>query len=297
MDFDVDNRQLEALHALTAAVLVRQTGAVGGPLADACDPELDARLTDAVSERRADLLDRVLLVEEAARLGAPINATATLLLKSMIGLSLPPGPVAVRVVGGNSPLRFGRDAVGVIDVSGVTPTFAEARPDLFRPTASGTVTGYGLVAAGRAVEVPWESDLSPLAAHQLGRAAEIAGAARRAVELTAAHLRRRRQFGRTLSSFQGLQHRLAELAVDAEATSTLVRTAAFTGSLASVLGAASYAVATAARAVPELHQLNGARGFTFESGLPSFSLHLVASRVELVTCGVSPCAYADEMWT
>ncbi len=300
MDFDVNTRQREllaTLAALAASVSRRPRGDVGGVLADACDPELERRLGEAMMvDHRVDLLDRVLLVEEAVRLGVPINASATLLLRAIIGPSIPPGPLGVRAVPGDSPLRFGRDAVGVIDVCGDTPTFAETRPDHFRPVVSGTVAGYGVVASGPAVELPWKSELAPLVVHQLGRAAEVAGAARRAVELTASYLRQRRQFGRTLSSFQALQHRLAELAVDAEAASTLVRMAAYTGSTASVRGAASYAVAVAARAVPELHQLTGARGFTFESGLPAFTLHLVASRAELISSGVSPCAYADEIW-
>ncbi len=297
MDFDVDARQRELLDLLVAAVTRRSPRDVGGVLADTCDPELEHRLSDGVLIGHSlGLLDRVLLVEEAARLAVPVNATATLLLRPMIGSSIPPGPLAVRAVPGDSPVRFGRDAVGVIDVCGIVPTFAATRPDLFRPVPSGTVAGYGVVAAGQAVEVPWESDMSPLAVHRLGRAGEIAGAARHAVELTAAYLRRRRQFGRSLSSFQALQHRLAELAVDAEATSALVRVAAYSGSATSVHGAASYAVAAAARAVPELHQLSGARGFTSESGLPAFTSHLIASRVELISSGTSPCAYADEMW-
>jgi hypothetical protein len=245
----------------------------------------------------ADLLDRVVLVEEASRLGAPINATATLLIRPLLGSSVAPGPLAIRTAHDGVPLRFGCDAVAVVDVSEDPPTIAETDSGLFVPIPSGTVTGYGIVAARRAAEVPWESPLSPLATYQLGRAAEVAGAARRGVELTASYLRTRKQFGRALSSFQALQHRLAQLAVDAEAASTLVRMAAHTVSEASVLGAASYAVAVAARAVPELHQLNGARGFTFESGLPVYTLRLVASRVELISTGVSPVMYADAVWT
>ena len=82
-----------------------------------------------------------------------------------------------------------------------------------------------------------------------------------AVSDVAAYLRERQQFGRSLSSFQALQHRLAELAVDAHGASVSARSAAYAGTSTAALGAAAYAVDVAARAVPELHQLSGARRF------------------------------------
>ena len=62
------------------------------------------------------------------------------------------------------------------------------------------------------------------------------------------------------------------------------------------LGAAAYAIDVAARAVPELHQLSGARGFTFESGLPARTMRLLATRLELTASGVSPEAFAPATW-
>jgi alkylation response protein AidB-like acyl-CoA dehydrogenase len=48
-------------------------------------------------------------------------------------------------------------------------------------------------------------------------AAELAGAARAALEFAAEHAKRREQFGAPIGSFQAIQHRLADALIDAEA--------------------------------------------------------------------------------
>jgi hypothetical protein len=293
MDFDLDVGQRRRLDALRARVAPFVD--VTDPLADRCDIGLDAAIAGdpELTGDPLSLLDRVLLVEDAARLGAPVNATAALLVRPLI-TPVPVGPVAIRTRPGEGALRFGRHAVAVVDVTGDTPTVADVAG--FEPVESGTVAGYGHVRADAAVPVVWRSALQPLAALRLGRAAEIAGAAGGAVADVAAYLRVREQFGRSLSSFQGLQHRLAELAVDAHGASVVVRTAAHTGTATAALGAAAYAVDVAARMVPELHQLSGARGFTFESGLPARTMRLLACRTELTASGASADAYATTTW-
>lgn len=293
MDFDPDidqQRRSDTLREVVAPFLLP-----GDPLADRYDPDLDAAIAarSELTETGLTLLDRVLLVEEAARLGAPIDATAALLLRPLL-VREALGSFAIRSVAGDGPLRFGAAATAVIDVTGTAPTAAEALG--FDPVPSGAAAGYGRVRVGVASPIGWTPALSPLAVVQLGRAAEIAGAAMGAIGDVAAYLCERQQFGRSLSTFQGLQHRLAELAVDAHGASVSVRVAAHAGTTAAALGAAAYAIDVAARAVPELHQLSGARGFTFESGLPARTMRLLATRLELTASGVSAEAFASATW-
>jgi alkylation response protein AidB-like acyl-CoA dehydrogenase len=293
MDFDPDPSQARRRDVLRTvlAPFVRSDD----QLADRHDADLDAAVASEPELTGAglSLLDRVLLVEEAARLGAPVDATATLLLRPLVASEVV-GPIAIRTAAGDRPVRFGAGATSVVDVTGALPTVAAVTG--FDPVASGAAAGYGRVRLGVSSPLGWTASLPPLALVQLGRAAEIAGVAMGAVGDVAAYLGERQQFGRTLSTFQGLQHRLAELAVDAHGASVSARTAAHVGTGTRAVGAAAYAIDVAARAVPELHQLSGARGFTFESGLPARTMRLLATRLELTASGVSPEAFATATW-
>lgn len=84
-----------------------------------------------------------------------------------------------------------------------------------------------LEGAGRACGVlpGAESRLQTL--RLLFEAAEMAGACERVLEISAEHVNNRRQFGRTLGSFQSVQHRLADMLTDLDGTRWLLwRTAA-----------------------------------------------------------------------
>ncbi|MFB7634278.1 acyl-CoA dehydrogenase family protein [Streptomyces sp. NPDC056149] len=101
----------------------------------------------------------------------------------------------------------------------------------------------------------------------LARAALIAGAARRCVELTVAHTSSRVQFGRPLSHFQAVKQEEAKLVEEAALIGAAVGAA--TAALAEP-GAAEFpawiAAAQASASVAEIariaHQLHGAIGFT-----------------------------------
>ena len=88
-------------------------------------------------------------------------------------------------------------------------------------------------------------------------AAELGGVAQAVVELTAAHLRERVQFGRPLAQFQALRHRVANLAVDAEATRWMAREAAYSGQARPMWLAAAYAAAAGAALSPDAVQAVG----------------------------------------
>jgi alkylation response protein AidB-like acyl-CoA dehydrogenase len=98
-------------------------------------------------------------------------------------------------------------------------------------------------------------------------AAEQAGAARRALELTVGYTLTRVQFGRVIGSFQALQHRLADLHVLVESAVSLSRAAAADEGPGLGLRAAAakvYCCEAAMRTAAEMIQLHGAIGITWE---------------------------------
>lgn len=110
-------------------------------------------------------------------------------------------------------------------------------------------------------------------------AAEQAGAAQRALELTVAYTKTRVQFGRPIGSFQALQHRMADLHVLVESARSLCYAAALAAAGAGVVPGADSAglgmLAAAAkahcsqaltRAAGQMIQLHGAIGITWEHG-------------------------------
>jgi alkylation response protein AidB-like acyl-CoA dehydrogenase len=98
-------------------------------------------------------------------------------------------------------------------------------------------------------------------------AAEQAGAARRALELTVEYTKQRVQFGRPIGSFQALQHRMADLHVLAESAWSLCWEATGAGPAGLALQAAaahSYCSEALLRVAGQMIQLHGAIGITWE---------------------------------
>jgi hypothetical protein len=292
VDFDLDPGQRHRQAALAA--LLDAAGPFPARHGDAQSTELDAELARSplVTERALCLLDRILLVQQAGRAGAPVDATAVLLLRGELG-DTAAGPLAARRGGDDQPFRFAASAGRVVDVSGATPMIGAVVPGSLAPIESGMVDGYGTVDTGTATPAAWDLPLSPLLVYCLGRSAEAAGTALAAIELTADHLNRRRQFGGALSSLQAIRHRMSELAVDVECLGALVRLAADHRTQASVVAACALAVDIVPKLTQELHQLSGARGFVYESGLPARTMQLMATRGELVDAGMTDVAVAD----
>src|SRR6185437_2507699 len=113
-------------------------------------------------------------------------------------------------------------------------------------------------------------------------AAEMAGSARAAVDLTIRYLQDRVQFDRPIASYQAIQHRLVECHVTADAAQWTAREAAFRGAPADLAAAAAITACQAAhRIFYELHQLTGAIGFTVEYDLHLFTTRLQALRLEM----------------
>jgi hypothetical protein len=292
VDFDLDTGQERRREALAAA-LAGAAGQIPLRRADAQLVDLDTELAGSqlVTEPGLRLLDRILLAEQAARAGAPIDATAVLVLRGELKHS-GTGPLAARRGDDEQPFRFAATARRVVDVSGAEPVIGAVLPGSLAPIESGMVDGYGTVETKAAQSAAWRLPLSPLFVYCLGRAAEAAGTARAAIELTADHLNSRHQFGVALSSLQAIRHRMSELAVDVECLGALVRLAADRQTEASVVAACALAVDIVPNVVQELHQLSGARGFVYEFGLPARTMQLMATRGELVDAGMTAVAVA-----
>jgi alkylation response protein AidB-like acyl-CoA dehydrogenase len=110
-----------------------------------------------------------------------------------------------------------------------------------------------------------------LTLHDLALACYLAAAARQLVDVTAEHVRTRKQFGRAVGEFQAVAHPLADCAIDADGAASLARAAAFRfdadgDSRAGVVAAAARLAATRAAVdtAHACHQLFGAVGITLE---------------------------------
>jgi acyl-CoA dehydrogenase len=126
----------------------------------------------------------------------------------------------------------------------------------------------------------------------LARVLLIAGAMRRTLDLTIRYAGERQQFGRSLSSFQAIQHQVAELAgetaaVRAAADAAVRRCAgggfAEPGARFAVASAKVQAARGATVAARIAHQVHGAIGFTEEHALRLSTTRLWAWRDEAGT--------------
>jgi hypothetical protein len=277
VDYDLTRAQSDLLDSVTKVV-----DASRGPSHDAgYDAALDEQLATHVDLTDASLLDRVLVAERLAELG---TATTFALRAVLYGeVELPAGGATSTEVSRAGPVRYASLASSVVLLDGADGWLVPLKPgdaDVVRSSYGypyARIDRPALVAAG--TPVVNAERVGVLC--KLATAAEIAGNASVAIARTAEHLRERRQFGRPLSTFQALRHRLAEAAVTAEATRWMVRQAAYSGDPRAIELASLYAADGAAQLTPDLMQLCGARSFTLEFGLHIFAMRLEALRLEL----------------
>jgi alkylation response protein AidB-like acyl-CoA dehydrogenase len=160
------------------------------------------------------------------------------------------------------------DGIGLFEVEPTAPRVALSRAttmDETRRLASVQIAG----ASGR--RIGWRAELArvrDLACVAL--AAEQAGTAARALEITVEYTKTRVQFGRPIGSFQALQHRMADLHVLVQAAGSVARAAAeAAGSGAPDLAlraatAKAYCSESLQAVTAEMLQLHGAIAMTWE---------------------------------
>src|SRR5215831_1936495 len=224
----------------------------------------------------------------------------------------PPFPAAVRVAGP------GDLAAGTIRLRGTIPAVADALPaDVLLVPAEGVPNGIYLVeatapgvhrtpvvsldmtrqlcdislddapgrqvAAAAAAEAAVEAGLTAGAAVL---AAEQLGLAQRCLDMTVGYLKERRQFARTIGSFQALKHRLADvwtMITQARAASRYAAACLADGdpdAHVAVALAKSACCEAAVTAAQECVQLHGGIGFTWEH-----PAHLYLKRAKAASIG------------
>ena len=298
MDFTTTPRQAELIAQVDR--VVEETGGLERVRAFAFKQRLDTALERALAAviypGELTLLERVLIAERLAWAGAAttFGLRAVVLGDTVLantGLAntglANTGPAGARqglaVVdrhrGGLA--RYAADAAQLLVLNEDQASLVELAPGQVEAVPSGAGFPVGRVPA-ELLESGRPVDARGLRARwALAMAAELGGAAHAVVELTSAHLRERVQFGRPLAHFQALRHRVANWAVDAEATRWMVREAACSGRERPMWLAASYAAAVGAALSPDAVQLWGARGFVYEFGVSNLIMRLQGLRLEL----------------
>lgn len=267
------------------------------------DHQLDAALADAgfVDGDGMGPLEAALVLETIAR-GAGVVAygAAALVVSGLIAAGVvherPPGPIALVDARDDGPVRYGAHARTLLIADGdhvrVRPSSTEQTEpvsSLFGfPMARVARDGGERSAAGSAdcMRAWWRVAL----------AAETAGTMRAALDFTVDYVKQREQFGRPIGSFQALQHRLAEATVLVEGCRFLTYEAAWRGEPQQAAVAAAHAAAVARRVFCEVHQQNGAIGFTREHDLHVWSMRLQTLRLELRGVAAHRRAVAQTRW-
>jgi alkylation response protein AidB-like acyl-CoA dehydrogenase len=119
------------------------------------------------------------------------------------------------------------------------------------------------------------------------KSVEMAGGAGRVLEMTVEYAKTRQQFGRSIGSFQAVQHMIAEMAIQAESARQLAYQAVSrleAGKAAhadtDVALAKLWANEACVRVCELAHQCHGAIGFTEEHDLQLFTRRALAGRVK-----------------
>lgn len=305
MDFTPTDDQ-RAIAEAVEALLARRAGAARAiELArkDEYDGALDAALREAgfadlAFAPETGLLEAALLVEAVARAGGVVAIGASALVAPALAGRALEGPIALATAGATGPLRFAAHARTVLVLDGADARAVELGAGEAMSVRSSFGYPMGRVPAAalrRGTQIGSGERLAAL--WRLALAAEAAGTMRAALDVTLDYVKRRRQFGRAIGSFQAVQHRLAECHVWCEGARWLVLEAAFREAPAEACAtAAAHALEAAGRVFAETHQLSGAMGYTREHDLHVFSMRLPALRLELGGLGAQRRAVAQTRW-
>jgi alkylation response protein AidB-like acyl-CoA dehydrogenase len=306
LDFEPSEDQRAIVEAVEA-LLVRHAGparAIELDARTAYDHELDAALAnagfvDTALAEGAGFLEATLVTEAVARAGGVVSIGASALVAPGVAARVPPGPVALATIGESGPVRFGAHARTLLLDAGQEARLVPLRPGDVTPVPSNFMLPVGRVhvSAGAGESLGPGSAARLRRFRRLALAAEILGTMQAALDVTVEYVKRRRQFGRAIGSFQALQHRLAQCTVSVEGTRWLTYEAAARGAPdeATALAAAQAAEA-AGQLFRETHQLTGAMGFTREHDLHVFSMRLPALRLELGGASTHRRAIARARW-
>lgn len=117
-------------------------------------------------------------------------------------------------------------------------------------------------------------------------AAELVGAAATVLEKSVSYARQREQFGRRISDYQAVQHRLADMLCDLEVARSAVVKAS--NDPAEWRGAVAVAWERALRVTDGGIRIHGGFGLTWDAGLHHYVRHITVWGELLESCGVHP---------
>jgi alkylation response protein AidB-like acyl-CoA dehydrogenase len=294
---------VEAVEALLAKH-VSPERALGLARSQAYDEALDAALAEAgfrdvARGEETGPLEAALVVEAVARGAGSVALGAAALVAPHVAARELPGPIALACAAAPGPVRFGAQARTLLLDAGDAARAVALAPGEAAPVAS--VHGYPFgrppALAGRGETLGPGSGERLRAWWRVALAVEAAGTMRGALDVTLAHVKARRQFGRAIGSFQAVQHRLATCHVQVEAARWLALEAAWRGAPPEAAAAAAAWALGAARLVfVETHQFSGAQGYTREHPLHLWSMRLQALRFELGGVAEHRRALARARW-
>jgi alkylation response protein AidB-like acyl-CoA dehydrogenase len=307
VDFDLSEDQravVEAVDALLARhagpARARELAAKGG-----YDEALDAALAEAgfaeiALGEETGALEAALVAERVARAAGGVAFAASALVAPLVAGRALPGPVALTRADESGPVRFAPAARTLLVLDGETVRVSALAPGDVTPVRSnfGTPVGcVGAAARARGDSLGAGSGERLLAWWRVALAVEALGAMDAALRFTVGYVTQRQQFGRPIGSFQAVQHRLADCAVEVEGARWLAYEAAARGAPAEAAAcAAGFALAAAGRVARETHQLSGAIGYTTGHDLHVWSMRLVALRLELGGAGEPLRALVRARW-
>jgi alkylation response protein AidB-like acyl-CoA dehydrogenase len=308
LNFELNDDQREILSAVES-LLERHAGparaielARKGDYDFALDEVISESGFDAAMdpETREGALEAALIVEAVARAAGVTSLAASALVAVGVAGRAIKGPIALGAHDVKTPLRFGAQAKTLLWLEGDEALLVPLEPGDAESVPSNFGYPLGRIAPAvldRGERLGAESGRSLRSWWRLALAAEAVGTMSAALDQTVGYLKDRRQFGRTIASFQAVQHRLADCAVRVEGSRWLVYEAAYQrapeeGSAC----AAAHALESARQVFRETHQLSGAIGFTREHDLHVWSMRLQALGSELSGVSGHRRALAAARW-
>tara|TARA_R110000823_G_scaffold132777_3_gene261177 strand:- start:7946 stop:8914 length:969 start_codon:yes stop_codon:yes gene_type:complete len=318
MDFEPDTDQQAILESVER-LLAKQAGparAAKLALEGEYDSALDEALAlagfhdiarDLATPRGPALLEAALMVEAIARAAGVVAAASRLLILPLLPDVTPKGPIALctlEELQQRTPLRFAAHASHLLVLEKNNVRWLDLTPGEMQ--AVRTSFGYPMgrpAADASCLNADSGEPLGAQAVHALRRgwrlalAVEAVGTMDAALAHTVSYLKQRRQFGRAIGSFQAIQHRLAQCAIQVEGSRWLAREAAWHGAPdEAAAAAAAFALHAADQLFSETHQMSGAIGFTREFDLHVWSMRLLALRQELAGVGGARRALVAARW-
>jgi alkylation response protein AidB-like acyl-CoA dehydrogenase len=307
VDFELNDDQTAIVEAIEA-LLVQHAGAARA-IALAPKSEYDAELERLLCDsgfmgvaRGEDTgpLEAALALEAVAGAAAVVSAGPAMLVVPGIGEREFGEPVALATSDHRGPIRFLAHARTLLILDGEEARAVVLEPGDGKNVASNFGYPMGTISPDRLREGESLGEGSGERLRSWWRVAlavEAVGNMRAALDCTVDYLKQRKQFGRTIGSFQAVAHRLANCAIAVEGSRWLALEAAYHGAPAQMSSvAAAYGLETAGQVFAETHQLSGAIGFTREHDLHVWSMRLQALRLELGGVSAHRRALAEARW-